>query len=169
MNNIFNLFENMRGGIPHGMPHNMRRNRQSNKNVDNNKLYTILGVPKNADDKTIRKAYLKNSRSGDYCHPDKGGTETNFKKLSLAYEVLKDEEKRKLYNKYGSESLKSNFTEPMSMGGLGGLFGFGQQQQQKREIKKGAPTIFKLSCSLEELCTGKTKKIKIIITPIING
>ena len=162
MENIFNMF----GGMPHGMPHGMpqMRQRQSPQNTDNSELYEILGIPKNADKNIIRKAYLKKSRVGKYRHPDKGGTEENFKKLSLAYNTLKDPEKKTLYDKYGNSSLKSTFREPMS--GFSDIFGM--RKQRKKEIKKGKPTIFNLKCTLEELCSGKTKKIKVTRTVIVD-
>ncbi|MGZ0656652.1 DnaJ C-terminal domain-containing protein [Coraliomargarita sp. W4R53] len=65
--------------------------------------YKILGVPKGADDATIKKEYRKQARK---YHPDinKDATaEQQFKDLGEAYEVLKNPEKRKAYDQYGSE------------------------------------------------------------------
>jgi DnaJ-class molecular chaperone len=63
--------------------------------------YKILGVSKNADDKTIKTAYRRLARKH---HPDvnKGSSE-RFKEISEAYEVLSDPEKRKRYDSLGPD------------------------------------------------------------------
>lgn len=60
-------------------------------------MYTVLGVAKNADLATIKKAYKKLSLKH---HPDKNPNnkeqaEEIFKKISYAYQILSDEQKRK--------------------------------------------------------------------------
>ena len=64
--------------------------------------YKILGVPKSADGAEIKKAYRKLARQ---YHPDvnsSAGAEEKFKEVNEAYEVLKDSEKRKAYDQFGS-------------------------------------------------------------------
>ena len=65
-------------------------------------LYDALGVPRNATDKDIRSAYRKLARKH---HPDVNpndrASETRFKEVNAAYEVLSDAEKRRKYDKYG--------------------------------------------------------------------
>lgn len=64
--------------------------------------YKILGVPKDASQKDIQKAYRKLAREH---HPDvnKGeGSELKFKEIGEAYDVLKDPEKRAKYDRYGA-------------------------------------------------------------------
>lgn len=65
-------------------------------------LYTVLGVPKNAEEKQIKAAYRRLARK---YHPDVNpndkSAEAKFKEVSAAYEVLGDPEKRKLYDRYG--------------------------------------------------------------------
>ncbi|MBS4025826.1 MAG: DnaJ domain-containing protein, partial [Clostridia bacterium] len=67
-------------------------------------LYQVLGVSRQATGKEIKKAYRKLATK---YHPDKnqGNTEAEakFKEISAAYEVLKDEKKRELYNQFGSD------------------------------------------------------------------
>lgn len=57
--------------------------------------YSILGVPRNADENTIRKAYKKQSMQH---HPDRGGDEEKFKEINEAYSTLKDPQKRAEYD-----------------------------------------------------------------------
>jgi curved DNA-binding protein len=57
--------------------------------------YNTLGVPRDADHDTIRKAYRKLAMQH---HPDKGGDPAQFQKISEAYEVLGDANKRSQYD-----------------------------------------------------------------------
>lgn len=64
--------------------------------------YKILGVPKNADQDTIKKTYRRQARK---YHPDvskETNAEEKFKEINEAYEVLGDAEKRKAYDQLGS-------------------------------------------------------------------
>jgi molecular chaperone DnaJ len=74
--------------------------------------YKVLGVPKEATDKEITKAYRKLAK---LYHPDANpGAEDKFKQVSAAYDVLNDPEKRKEYD------------EVRRLGPLGNLGGFGR-------------------------------------------
>ena len=71
-------------------------------------LYKILGVEKTASQDEIKKAFRKMAMK---YHPDKNPgdkvAEENFKKLNAAYSVLGDEDKRRQYDMYGSQSFSS--------------------------------------------------------------
>ena len=83
--------------------------------------YKELGVPRDADAAALKKAYRKLAVKW---HPDKNpdnqkAAEDKFKLISEAYEVLSDEEKRKIYDQFGEDGLKGG------MGGGGMPAGFG--------------------------------------------
>lgn len=84
--------------------------------------YDELGVAKGASEAELKKAYRKLAMKW---HPDKNKdnrqqAEEKFKKISEAYDVLSDKEKRAVYDKFGEDGLKSG------MGGGGGANGFGR-------------------------------------------
>jgi molecular chaperone DnaJ len=68
-------------------------------------FYDLLGVSKSATDAELKSAYKKAARK---YHPDNGdtGNEELFKKVGEAYDVLKDPNKRAVYDRYGAEGLK---------------------------------------------------------------
>ncbi len=58
-------------------------------------FYQVLGVDENATQDDIKKSYRKKAIEH---HPDKGGNEETFKKISEAYDVLGNEDKRRQYD-----------------------------------------------------------------------
>ncbi|MSP79156.1 MAG: J domain-containing protein [Dehalococcoidia bacterium] len=65
--------------------------------------YTLLGVPRNAEEKDIRSAYRRLARKyHPDLHPSDKTAEQHFKEIGEAYEVLSDPEKRKLYDRFGA-------------------------------------------------------------------
>jgi molecular chaperone DnaJ len=83
-------------------------------------LYGLLGVAPEATDDQIKKAYRARARE---LHPDNNPgdavSEAKFKEVTLAYEVLRDPEKRARYDRFGPEGVFGN------QGGGGGAGGFG--------------------------------------------
>jgi curved DNA-binding protein CbpA len=94
-------------------------------------FYQILGVARDADDETLKKAYRK---AAVKWHPDKhsskpeaerAAAEDKFKAVAEAYEVLTDKDKRCVYDRYGEEGLKAGAGGmPGGGGGGGGMPGF---------------------------------------------
>ncbi len=72
--------------------------------------YSILGVSRNASNDEIKKAYRKLAKK---YHPDRNQgdkeAEEKFKLINEAYEVLKDDEKRKIYDLYGKKGLSGQY------------------------------------------------------------
>ncbi len=145
-------------------------------------LYEILGVPRGASEDEIRKAYLKLAHK---YHPDKTGgdkqAEEKLKEINAAYDVLKNPEKRRQYDLYGSAS------EQMAGGGFRGGFGdfgggftggfedlgdlmnmlFGGRGGQRRAgPRRGNDLQYSMSVTLEEAAFGTTKKIRFNRTEI---
>lgn len=83
--------------------------------------YKILGVSRDAKTEEIRKAYRKLAKQ---YHPDinkEAGAEEKYKEINEAYEVLKDEEKRRKYDTLGMNWQQGqDFTPPPGWGSQGG-------------------------------------------------
>jgi molecular chaperone DnaJ len=86
--------------------------------------YELLGVPRDADETTIKKAFRKLARE---LHPDVSEhpeAEVRFREVTEAYEVLSSSERRSLYDRYGHAGLRSGGFTPthFDISGLGDLF-----------------------------------------------
>merc|ERR1719353_614040 len=106
---------------------NRGRSAQAAESAD---YYKMLGVPRTANDRQIKKAFRKLSVKW---HPDKNPdnkeeAEAKFKSIAEAYTVLSDAEKRQVYDQGGEEALKH--------GGGGGGNPFGAGGIDPREIFK---------------------------------
>ena len=92
--------------------------------------YSILGVPKNADESTIRKAYKKQSMQH---HPDRGGDEEKFKEINEAYSTLKDPQKRAAYdNPHSQFNFNTGGGMPPGFEDIFTNFGFGGSNRRQR-------------------------------------
>jgi len=127
--------------------------------------YKLLGITRSAKAADIKKAYRK--LAVQY-HPDKHPNDeekkAKFQEISNAYEVLSDEEKRRIYDQYGEEGLKKGVRSGDGFNPFEDIFssmftGGGGQRRKKDELPKANPMKIKLQVSLEDLYNGKDLEI----------
>ena len=105
------LTENFMGGRPGAQK----------KKADTTKYYNLLNVTKDATQDEIKKSFRKIAIKE---HPDKGGDAEKFKEITVAYEVLSDPQKRKLYDQVGEEGMQGG-GQPQGFGDIFDMFGMG--------------------------------------------
>jgi len=137
--------------------------------------YELLGVPRTADEKTIKAAYRKMAMD---CHPDRYGgctdKEAHFKSISEAYDVLKDPQKRAAYDRFGHAAFQNgmNGQGPFGGGAGGGFEGFSDifssifgefmdPRAQRASAARGSDLRYDLELSLEEAFAGVEKTVSI--------
>jgi len=131
--------------------------------------YEILGVSRDANEDEIKKAYRK--RALKY-HPDRNPgdkeAEGRFKEAAEAYEVLRNSERRRIYDLYGHDGLRgtgftgfSGFEDIFSAFGdiFEDFFGFGGRRSRRTRIVRGRDLRYDLELTLEEAHTGKEEEI----------
>lgn len=120
----------------------------------NEDLYSVLGVDEGADDVTLKKAYRKLSMK---THPDTpgGGDEEQFKKISGAYEILRDKRKRQEYDMQRNNPMFGQGIQlppdlfDILTGGFGGISAAGGMTGGLEGIFGGpGPQIFHVSGSI---------------------
>jgi molecular chaperone DnaJ len=138
-------------------------------------FYDLLGVPRDASEAEIKKAYRKLAM--EY-HPDRNSAseaEARFKEITEAYEVLRDPQKRAAYDRYGKAGVGAgggfgfhhvDLSEALNIfmrdfGGLGGfesIFGGGRQ---RADTRRGQDVRVTVKLSLTEVATGVKKSVKL--------
>lgn len=130
--------------------------------------YDILGVSKDASKEEIKKAYKKLSKR---YHPDmEEGDEEQFKKITEAYEVLTDENKRKNYDRFGTAESQSRGDFDFGMRDqemddlfkqfFGGRNPFGERSKRSQKKQKGGDVRVNIDLTLEDILKGVEKTIK---------
>jgi molecular chaperone DnaJ len=137
--------------------------------------YTLLGCSRTATETEIKKAYRKLAM--EY-HPDRNSApeaEARFKDITEAYEVLRDPEKRAMYDRYGKagvgagagggfhhvdlgEALNIFMRDFGGMGGFESLFGGGRSRSDQR---RGQDIKVTVRLTLTEVALGAKKNVKI--------
>lgn len=132
--------------------------------------YELLGVPRDADPPTLKKAYRKQAMQ---YHPDRNpgdtAAEERFKAISEAYEVLSDDQKRRIYDRYGKQGLENQgFSGFSDIGDIfsqfgdlfGDLFG-GFGGGRGRRVARGADLRLQMQLTLGDCLTGIEREVEI--------
>jgi molecular chaperone DnaJ len=132
--------------------------------------YEVLGVARDADDSTIKRAYRQLARR---YHPDvaqdKAAAESHFKEINEAYEVLSDAQKRANYDRFGHAGVQGGAGAggfgPFGAEGFGDIFDMffgaarGGAQQRRNGPSRGSDLRYDVEITLEEAYAGTTREI----------
>ncbi len=144
--------------------------------ADKRDYYEVLGVDKNADDATLKKAYRQMAKKyHPDMHPGDADAEAKFKEASEAYAVLSDPDKRKKYDQFGHAAFSEG------AGGAGGFdfssmdfsdifgdlfgdfFGGGGTRRSSNGPMRGANMRAVVHISFEEAAFGCTKELELML------
>ena len=144
-------------------------------------LYRVLGLPRDASEADIKKAYRRLAMEH---HPDRNdgdpAAEEKFKEVVEAYEILRDARKRQQYDHFGttgnraggpgagfggfahvdlSEALNIFMRDFGGMGGFDSIFGGGQRQ--RRTSRRGKDVRANVKVTIEEVAHGTKKTLRL--------
>ena len=143
--------------------------------MSNRDYYEVLGVAKDADENSIKRAYRKLAMK---YHPDRNPDDEkaaeNFREVTEAYEVLTDEGKRSRYDQYGHAGVDEQMQDFWGRGGaqdshafrdFGDMFGdvFGDMFGGRGggRATRGADLRYNLTITLEEAANGREVELNI--------
>ena len=148
--------------------------------ADKRDYYEVLGVDKNADDATIKKAYRRLAKKyHPDANPDNEEAAAKFKEASEAYAVLSDAEKRKQYDQFGHAAFEGgaggaggfdfsgfDFGDIFGGSGFGDIFGdlFGGGSRRRGPSngpRRGADVRYGITITFEEAVFGCKKDVTI--------
>lgn len=138
--------------------------------ANNKDFYKILGVPKDAGDEDIKKAYRKLAMK---YHPDKNPNdkeaEEKFKEVSEAYHVLSDKELRQRYDTYGTVDVNFDgdgfspdeiFRTFFRNSGFNPFGGFGFADEGDEKIMNGTDVSLRINVTLSDVYKNVEKEVK---------
>lgn len=148
--------------------------------------YELLEVSRDANGDEIKKSYRRLAMK---YHPDRNPgdkeAESKFKEINEAYEILKDDQKRSAYDRYGHQAFAGGmggaggnpfggFEFNFGSGGFSDVFseifsdfmGGGRRQANPNAPERGADLRYNLEISMEEAFTGVEKEVKIPTTKL---
>lgn len=130
--------------------------------------YEILGIPRNAEEREIKKAY---KRLAMKFHPDRNPgnatAESKFKEIKEAYEILMNAQSRAAYDQYGHAAFNqttgtssgSHFSSTSFSDIFGDVFGDIFGGNRRTRANRGSDLKYNIEISLEEAVRGVTRKI----------
>ncbi len=134
--------------------------------------YEVLGIDRNANETEMKAAYRKLAlKYHPDRNPDNKEAEEKFKEAAEAYEVLKDPQKRQIYDQFGHQGLEGS-----GYSGFGGFedifssfgdifedfFGFGRGRRTRSRASKGADLRYDLSLSFMDAAFGTETEIDVV-------
>ncbi|VXC81392.1 molecular chaperone DnaJ [Sphingomonas sp. AX6] len=139
--------------------------------------YELLGCSRDADGATLKSAYRKLAIK---YHPDKNGGckehEAKFKAVSEAYDVLRDPQKRALYDRYGHAGVngQGGHAGAQDFGGFSDIFesvfgefmGGGRAGGGRAGPRRGADLRYDMEISLSEAFHGKSTEITVDVSSL---
>jgi molecular chaperone DnaJ len=146
---------------------------------DKRDFYDVLGVPRNASQDDLKKAFRKQAKaSHPDAHPGDKAAEQRFKEVNEAYEVLSDGEKKARYDQFGHAGVDPSYGAGQPGGGFGGgfsgfgdfgdlgsifesVFGFGGQDTRRSGPRKGESLKVSLTLPFEEAVFGCQREIDV--------